>query len=291
MFCANKSSVKVINMSLGGPDDSFEKPYLQYAIVNMGKLVVAAAGNDSGDYSTNKVPDTYATHLSGPGRWSSYYDSIGFGVISVAAARSPWTSYDSATDTYSDQIWVDNNGNGEVDDGELLSDCATSFTNYGSWVSIVAPGEDIYSTTPYKSAFWLNQYAGIAPGYDWLSGTSMATPHVAAAAARVWSLHMSKTGAWINADVKNDLVSNGTDLNIAQDLAFTNAPDKSQGYNTPGVTGDAPYCWPQSMSSVKYLNVAAAMDRGQSLARRWMPTPGCPWSAPRSRLWPNPTRL
>lgn len=46
------------------------------------------------------------------------------------------------------------------------SDAKSSFSNYGSWVEAAAPGEGIYST-------WMNS------GYNTISGTSMATPHVA----------------------------------------------------------------------------------------------------------------
>jgi thermitase len=46
------------------------------------------------------------------------------------------------------------------------SDARSSFSNYGSWVEAAAPGSGIYST-------WLNS------GYNTISGTSMATPHVA----------------------------------------------------------------------------------------------------------------
>ncbi|MDB4895623.1 MAG: peptidase and in kexin sedolisin, partial [Firmicutes bacterium] len=46
------------------------------------------------------------------------------------------------------------------------SDAKSSFSNYGTWVEAAAPGEGIYST-------WMNS------GYNTISGTSMATPHVA----------------------------------------------------------------------------------------------------------------
>lgn len=53
------------------------------------------------------------------------------------------------------------------------NDRKTSWSNFGSWVDVAAPGLDIYSTwkgNSYKSA----------------SGTSMATPHVSGLAALVW---------------------------------------------------------------------------------------------------------
>ena len=61
-----------------------------------------------------------------------------------------------------------------------------SFSNYGTWVDVSAPGNYILSTYPMSKC----EEAG-TPGdtgcYAWNSGTSMATPHVAGAAALLWS--------------------------------------------------------------------------------------------------------
>jgi N-acetyl-gamma-glutamyl-phosphate reductase len=47
-------------------------------------------------------------------------------------------------------------------------------------VNVAAPGEEIYSTTPYDKPFYQNYYGHMTPRYDDLSGTSMAAPFVAA---------------------------------------------------------------------------------------------------------------
>jgi len=61
-----------------------------------------------------------------------------------------------------------------------------SFSNYGSWVDVSAPGNVIMSTYPMSTCD-VASMPGQIGCYTWLSGTSMATPHVSGAAALIWS--------------------------------------------------------------------------------------------------------
>ncbi len=62
------------------------------------------------------------------------------------------------------------------------NDQKASWSSYGNWVDVAAPGVDIYSTFPNHS-YTINK--GIGYGYG--SGTSMATPYTAGLAALIWT--------------------------------------------------------------------------------------------------------
>jgi thermitase len=78
------------------------------------------------------------------------------------------------------------------------NDVKAPSSNYGDWVDVAAPGVSILSTAPdHSSAIWGKG----AKVYGTLSGTSMATPHVAGVAGLVWSSTLC--GAGDNTCVRN----------------------------------------------------------------------------------------
>ena len=284
IYAAKNKSVKVINLSLTSPSGGeVEYSALQYAINVKGKLVVAAAGNDS------------TSELMYPAAWSHVYvtdpsestNNISHGLVSVAAARAP-----SASDL---TLWVNKNGDVNIDEDEVFKpeQCATGGlteagivygSNFGYWVSVVAPGEAIYSTTPVNNPFYLNYYNDVAPGYDYLSGSSMSAAFVAGAAARLLGKSILTADELMNPNqsVKDRLLSEGKPLDFAVENSGDPEFDPAAGYDNVayGVTDGngepiqygvpfpsmengaddtimAPFCWPDDSGD---FGAVQAMD-------------------------------
>ncbi len=81
------------------------------------------------------------------------------------------------------------------------NDAAASFTTYGTWVDICAPGTGIYSTyhdhTDASTVYW-----------SAMDGTSMATPMVAGVVALIWSHNPS----WTASQVETQLYSSADNI-------------------------------------------------------------------------------
>jgi len=201
-YAANSSSVKVINMSLGGPNSSTEQSAVEYAVVTKGKLLVASAGNDGTDDPTNSYPAAF----------SVTYPSK---VLAVAAHDYIEIAPD---------VW---------------DQCKAPFSNFGTWVSITAPGgayRPIGEPDPMGILSTVPAYVEERTGFaDW-QGTSMAAPHVSGAAALAWS----KFPTYKNWQIGDLIVTNN-----------------STPYD-PLVRDDS--CWPNDLSSFQRLSVLHILE-------------------------------
>jgi subtilisin family serine protease len=142
---------KIINMSFGGPASS---PAEQSAIAYAaahGVLMVAAAGNSGQRGNQPSYPAALLQPLG----------SNGVGGIGLAVAASN------------------------------LSASRASFSNYGSYISMAAPGENVFgalSSSADPSDWPRQSLPGSTVGiYGYGSGTSYSSPEVAGAAALVWA--------------------------------------------------------------------------------------------------------
>jgi thermitase len=116
------------------------------------------------------------------------------GAVIVAAAGNAGTQAKIYPGAYPNVIAVAATDN---------TDAKASFSTYGAkWVDVAAPGVNVYSTFP-NHPFYLGTENGRSQGYDVGSGTSMASPIVAAAAALAWSSHTGSTNTSVRANVES----------------------------------------------------------------------------------------
>jgi len=203
------------------------------------------------DGSGNKVVRITSNSWGGGSRSNALRDAIAAsGALFVAAAGNSGSSQKMYPAGYD----LDNIISVAATDH---NDVIASFSNYGSWVDLGAPGVSVLSTIRNS-------------GYARFSGTSMATPHVSGVAALV----MAEFPALTNAQVKDAIMTSvdpnpslqgktvtGGRLNVAKALGVT--PDQPDP-TAPGPVSDLAVDPAATTTSALKLNWTATGDDGNT---------------------------
>jgi subtilisin len=180
-------SVKVLN-SAGSGSTSTIIAGIQWAVDNHMQIISMSLGSSTGTTSLQTACDNAYNH----------------GVLLVAASGNDYKSSINYPARYDSVVAV-----GATDS----LDKRAGFSNYGTGLELMAPGVNILST--YKDVS-PNDNRNIDVVY--MSGTSMATPHVAGVAALVFAspidqiYELDHDGVWDASEVRTKLQSTASDL-------------------------------------------------------------------------------
>jgi subtilisin len=170
-------------------------------VINMS---LGSAGNDSlissaVTYAYNKgVLVVAAAGNEGPNQGSIGYPGALVNAVAVAALENVQQNGTYRVADFSSRGYASTDGDYVIQQGD---------------VEISAPGAAIYST-------WNNG------GYNTLNGTSMATPHVAGLAAKLWASNPS----WSNATLRANLQNKAKAVDIKGGYGATTGDDYASGF-------------------------------------------------------------
>ena len=158
-------AVKVLDVVGGG--------YLSELIAGINWITATRLDEDpENDIEVANSSLRYWNHTSSVAFEKAISASLDAGVVHVIAAGNEAENVQYIPGNYPDVITVSALADLDGSNGEG-NDPLASFSNFGPLIDIAAPGADILSTIPWS---W-------GSGYGDMSGTSMASPHVAGAAA------------------------------------------------------------------------------------------------------------
>lgn len=157
----------------GGGSDQMIADGIRYAIEKDVQVINLSLG--AAFFVINVMPESNAAIV----------EASDAGILVVVAAGNDYLPFMNAVNIESLEAMVVAASNEQEERAE--------FSNFGPWVSVTAPGEDILSTMPTYPVQMTSEdipakYRS-SQDYDTLSGTSMAAPYVSALAALVFSVH------------------------------------------------------------------------------------------------------
>ena len=160
---AVKHGAKIVNLSIGGSETSALERRTIRWAARQGVLVVAAAGNEHDAGNQPEYPAALVQPLGSNGRG-------GIGLAVGATSMNGTRAY---------------------------------FSNTGSYLSLAAPGYNVFAAESAEAAWPRAQLPWASPGvYGWASGTSFSSPEVAGAAALVWAANPRLTAQQVASVLK-----------------------------------------------------------------------------------------
>ncbi len=170
------NGAKIVNLSLGGPRSSRTEVRALEYALTKDVLLVAAAGNEALEGNPVSYPAALLQPLNSNG--------VGGYGLSVGAST--------------------------------ISGTRAEFSNHGSYISLAAPGEEVFGAISKDSSpehFPRVALPGSTKGlYGYSSGTSFSAPQVAGAAALVWAANSSLSSRQV-ADILKQTASGGGQWN------------------------------------------------------------------------------